>query len=48
MRQVDYSRQVGPGSETWKDISVIIKALNQVSGEAMADKKVCQCIVGLF
>ena len=36
---VDYSKQVGPGAETWKDISVIIKALHEVSDEALADKK---------
>ena len=36
---VDYSRQIGPGSDTWKDISVIIKALNDVPQEAMGDKK---------
>jgi esterase len=36
---VDYSRQIGPGAETWKDISAIIKALDDVPPEAMTDKK---------
>mmetsp|Transcript_67282 Transcript_67282/g.109082 ORF Transcript_67282/g.109082 Transcript_67282/m.109082 type:complete len:419 (-) Transcript_67282:167-1423(-) len=36
---VDYSKQSGPGSETWKDISGIITALHQVPPEALTDKK---------
>ena len=36
---VDYSKQIGPGSDTWKDISRIIAALHEVPPEAMVDKK---------
>lgn len=36
---VDYSKQVGPGSDTWKDISRIISALHEVPPEAMAGEQ---------